>query len=207
MIRRILTVALVAAVCIVIGPAPAPAIDRLYTVDPAHTRVGFSVRHLVISNVKGNFTAYTGAFTLNGASELIAAEAAIDAASIDTGVEKRDDHLRSPDFFDAKAFPAITFESTSISHEENDYVVVGNLTIRGVTKKVTLKGELIGVVKDPWGNVRAGFTAKGRIDRKDFGLTWNKALEAGGVLVGDEVILELDVEGIETKPMAPAAGK
>ncbi len=193
------------AIAIAFMTTPALAADKTFAIDNTHARIGFGVTHMVISSVKGEFKKYEGSFTLGDHKELKSASATIETASIDTGVEKRDNHLRSPDFFNADEFDTITFNSTSISHSGNDYTVLGDLTIKDITKKVTLRGKLLGVITDPWGKTRAGFTARGTIDRRDFGLTWNKALETGGLVVGNEVTLELDVEGVEAAPGAPAS--
>jgi len=177
----------------------APAKAATYDVDPSHTSIGFSVKHMVISNVKGTFEKYTGTFELDAKDALTAASAEIDVASINTRDAKRDEHLRSADFFDVAKFPKITFKIKSMKIHQIHYMVEGELTIRGVTKTVSLMGEMLGKVKDPWGNTRAGFTATGKINRKDYGITWNKTLDSGGVVVGDDVTIQLEVEGIERK--------
>ncbi|MDH5510611.1 MAG: YceI family protein [Nitrospinota bacterium] len=171
----------------------------VYDVDQDHTSIGFSVKHMVVSNVKGVFDQVTGTFTLDEKDQLTGAEATIDAASVNTRNEKRDDHLRSPDFFDAAKYPKITFKVTAIKAHQIHYMVTGELTIKGVTKPVKLMGEMVGKVKDPYGNTRAGFTATGKINRKDFGVNFHKLLEAGGLVVGDEVKLLLEIEGVERK--------
>jgi polyisoprenoid-binding protein YceI len=171
-----------------------------YNVDPAHTEIGFSAKHMVISNVKGVFKEFSGTVELDDKNILKTINAKISATSIDTRHEKRDTHLQSADFLDTAKFPEITFKSTSITSKGNNtYEVKGELTIRGVKKIVTLNGEMLGITKDPWGNMRAGFTAKGEINRKDFGLTWNQVLETGGLVVSDEVKLILEVEAIMQK--------
>lgn len=163
----------------------------VYKVDPAHTTVGFSVKHMMISTVSGKFGDFTGTYDLDkGVFKSLSGQ--IKTASVDTGISKRDDHLRSADFFDAVNFPDITFTMTSATKSK----MTGNLTIRGVTKKVVLNIDMGGVVEDPWGNQRSGFVLSGKVNRKDFGLNWNKAIEAGGVVVGDEVKLNIEVEGI-----------
>lgn len=172
-----------------------------YEADPSHSQVGFSVKHMVISNVKGSFQKYSGKFTFDEATRVITSgEAVIDVKSVFTNDTKRDDHLRSPDFFDAGKFSEIKFVLKSGKVQAGNKIqVVGDLTIKGVTKTVTLTGEFLGSAKDPWGNQRVGFTATGKINRKDFGLTWNKALEGGGVVVGDDVIITIELEGIKKK--------
>ncbi len=171
-----------------------------FEVDPAHSQVGFSVKHMVISNVKGTFREFEGKFTFDEAKRVFTAgEAVIKVKSIFTNEPKRDDHLRSPDFFDAKKYPEIRFVLKSGRLSGKNVQVVGDLTIRGVTKTVVLNGQYLGAVKDPWGNERVGFTATGKINRKDFGLAWNKLLETGGAVVGDEVTLMIELEGIKKK--------
>jgi len=170
----------------------------LYKVDPAHTTVEFVVRHLMITKVRGRFTAFDGRVELTPGSELPASiEASINAASIDTREEQRDAHLRSADFFDVETYPELTFESTRIDGTPDDFTIDGKLTIHGVTRNVTLDGTFEGRITDPWGGVRVGYTAHGKINRKDFGLNWNAALETGGVVVGDEVRIELNVEALQ----------
>ena len=163
----------------------------LYKVDPFHSTVGFKVKHMMISTVTGKFNNFNGTYDLEkGVFKSLSGN--IKADSIDTGITKRDDHLRSADFFDVANFGDITFVMTSATKSK----MTGNLTIRGVTKKVTMNIEMGGVVEDPWGNQRSGFVLSGKINRKDFGLNWNKAIEAGGVVVGDEVQLVVEIEGI-----------
>ncbi|MDH5479087.1 MAG: YceI family protein [Nitrospinota bacterium] len=190
---------LIFAMAMAVAAYGSPALAGVYDLDPDHSSVGFSVKHMVVSNVKGGFDKVTGTFTLGEKGELTDAEATIDVASVNTRNQKRDDHLRSPDFFDVAKFPSITFKITKIKAHQIHYMVTGDLTIKGVTKPVMLMGELVGTVKDPWGNTRAGFTASGKINRKDFGVNFHKVLEAGGLVVGDEVNLLLEIEGIERK--------
>jgi polyisoprenoid-binding protein YceI len=184
-------------------PAPStetPAFEpAAYAIDPSHSRVGFSVRHLMVSNVRGEFKKFTGkAFIDERNPSACKVDLDVDPASVDTGEAKRDAHLRSPDFFDTAKFPKLTFVSTSVERRGPGWAITGDLTIHGVTKSVTLETDaLSGEVKDPWGNARRGAHAHAKIDRKDFGLTWNKALETGGVVVGDDVTLDLDVELIK----------
>ena len=172
---------------------------QTWNIDPSHSTVGFTVRHLVISKVHGSFNTFTGTVVLDeqnpGASKVTAR---IEAGSIDTKEEKRDGHLKSPDFFDVEKFPAITFESTKVEKADgNAYRVTGDLTLHGVKKSIALEAELLGIGKDPWGNQRAGFAAQVSLQRKDFGLNWNQALEAGGVLVGEKVDIQLDIEAVK----------
>lgn len=163
--------------------------------DPVHSSVGFRVRHMVVSKVTGHFNKWSGELEFdeqNPAASKVRAR--IDAASLDTRDEKRDAHLRSADFFDVEKYPELVFESTRIEGKGEELKLVGNLTIRGVTREVTLDVDYSGRAKDPWGGERAGFSAKGSIDRKDYGLNWNVALEAGGILVGEKVELLLEIE-------------
>jgi polyisoprenoid-binding protein YceI len=169
----------------------------VYALDTAHTTVEFVVRHLMITKVRGRFTAFDGSVELEAGSELPAAiRASVDARSIDTREEQRDTHLRSADFLDSDVFPTLTFESTRIDGTPDEFIVDGKLTIHGVTRDVSLKGSFEGRATDPWGGERVGYSAHTTINRKDFGLTWNAALETGGVVVGDEVRIELNVEAI-----------
>jgi len=176
----------------------APAVFAAnYKIDTAHSEVAFTVDHLMFFKVTGYFTEFDGSIVANPAEKTLSkAQATIKTASIDTRIEKRDNHLRSSDFFDVANFPELTFVTKNVSGSANNITVTGDLTIRGVTKEVVLKGAFLGENKDAWGNQRAGFAAKGTINRKDFGLTWNKVLETGGVTVGDEVEISLQVQGI-----------
>jgi polyisoprenoid-binding protein YceI len=172
-----------------------------YTIDPAHSKVLFKVKHLGISSVTGRFKKFSGSYDFDQKKPGVAkATAKIDTASIDTDVEKRDTHLRSADFLDVQKYPEIAFVSKEVKENGNGKLkIVGDLTIHGVTRPVVLDAELGGVVKDPGGNERSAFTASTVINRKDFGLTWNKALETGGLLVGEEVQISLEVEGVRKK--------
>lgn len=176
-----------------------------WDIDATHSGVHFSVRHMVVAKVRGRFTAFGGAIAFDeSAPERSSVEVRIDTASVDTGVPQRDGHLRSPDFFDAEKFPAITFKSRRVETGEG-LQVTGDLTIRDTTREVVLPVEFAGLAKDPWGNQRAIFAARLTIDRKDFGLGWNQVLETGGVLVGDKVEIELEVEAVKAVPAAAAA--
>jgi polyisoprenoid-binding protein YceI len=171
-----------------------------WQIDPAHTNVEFTVRHMMISNVKGQFQKTSGTITANGADPASAKiDATIDATSIDTRVDRRDAHLKSPDFLDVAKFPTITFKSTKVEAAgPGKWKVTGDLTLHGVTKPVVLDVEGTGApIHDPMGNTRAGASATTKIRRSDFGLIWNKALEAGGVMVGDEVAISIDLEAIK----------
>lgn len=168
-----------------------------WVLDPAHSELYFKVKHLMITNVKGSFASFSA--TIDGEDfEKSKIAVTIDAASISTNNKDRDAHLKSGDFFDTETYPEITFVSSSLDKEEDDeYVLNGDLTIRGVTKPVALKVEFGGTKKDPWGNEKIGFEVKGKFNRTDFGLNWNSALEAGGVLVSEEVKLEAEVQFVK----------
>jgi polyisoprenoid-binding protein YceI len=166
-----------------------------WQIDPVHSHIEFAIRHLMISTVRGRFRDFSGTFTGDpsipaGASVAIT----IDAASIDTREGQRDAHLRSGDFFQTDRFPEITFASTQVTPDGDDLRVTGLLTIRGVTKDVTLRVTPEGRAKDPWGGERVGYSATTTVNRKEFGLTWNQALETGGVLVGDEVKISIGIQ-------------
>ena len=169
-----------------------------WNIDLSHSGVQFSVRHVVISKVRGRFTRFTGAIDFDAAAPASATiRASIEAGSIDTSEAKRDGHLRSAEFLDVDKFPAITYASKSITPAgEGRFQVTGDLTLHGVTREVVLDAEYLGAGKDPWGAQRAGFAARTRIDRKDFGLKWNQLLEAGGVLVGENIDIELEIEAV-----------
>lgn len=172
--------------------------NELWQVDAAHSAVNLSVRHMVISKVRGRFAKWNAKLALDTADlTRSSVEVEIDAASIDTGVADRDAHLRSPDFLDVATYPAITYRSKRVEQVSGDRLrVFGDLTIRGTTREVPLDVEYGGRGKDPWGNQRVGFTATGALNRKDFGLTWNQALETGGVLVADRVDVEIELQAI-----------
>jgi len=168
-----------------------------WQIDTAHSHVSFSVRHMMVSTVRGEFQKILGGeVSLNeehlGESSV---KAEVDAASISTRDANRDNHLRSADFFDVEKYPTITFQSTKIeSLGDNEYNIYGDLTLHGVTKPIVLKGEYSGIIKDPYGLKRAGITANGKINRKEFGLTWSALLESGGAVVSDDVKINLDIE-------------
>jgi polyisoprenoid-binding protein YceI len=167
-----------------------------WVIDAAHTNVGFSIKHLMIATVRGSFTQAQGAVKVDENDPTTAEiDITIPTASVTTRDEKRDAHLRSPDFFDVERFPNMTFRSKGVERVSGDsFRVIGDLTIRDVTKEVALDVELAGRAKDPWGNEKAGFEATTKINRSDYGLTWNAALETGGVLVGDEVKISIEAE-------------
>jgi len=171
-----------------------------WQIDPAHSEIGFEVKHMMFATVRGRFRVVEGTLVLgegaSGGRSRVAA--VIETASIDTGHAQRDEHLRSPDFFDMGRYPTLTFESRSVRRGEGGKLTVaGDLTIRGVTRPVSLDVTESGRGVDPWGNERVGFTATTAIDRRDFGLTWNQALEAGGILVGNEVRIRLEIQAVE----------
>jgi polyisoprenoid-binding protein YceI len=169
----------------------------MYAIDPTHSHVGFSIRHLMLTKVRGEFRSVSGAIGIDRDSNLparIEAEIAVD--SIMTGEAQRDGHLKSADFFAAQAHPTISFRATNVEAVGTGFVVSGDLAIRGTTRSIKLEGELIGTTTDPWGKSRAGFEAKTRIDRRDFGLVWNQALETGGVMLGEHVDIELQIQAV-----------
>ena len=171
----------------------------LWELDPSHSSANFSIRHMMLAKVQGNFTKLAGQLKLDSSNSANSSiEATIETASIDTREAKRDEHLRSADFFDVERFPTITFKSKRVRLGASKSEVVGDLTIHGVTKEVTLEVEGLDTeVKDPWGNIKIGGSATTKIKRKDFGLIWNAALEAGGVLVGDDVAISLEVQFVK----------
>jgi polyisoprenoid-binding protein YceI len=170
----------------------------VWNVDSTHSTVGFVARHMMVAKNRGYFSGYDVALTIADRPEDTTLSVSIDAATISTGDESRDAHLKSPDFFDVEQFPTITFVSTSVApgSYDDEWAVTGDLTVHGVTKPVVLKVVLTGVASDPWGNDRAIFEAGTEIDREDFGLTWNQPLAGGGVLVGKKVKIELEVETV-----------
>ncbi|MCW2774912.1 MAG: YceI family protein [Nocardioides sp.] len=180
--------------------APTTAVEDIsgdYTIDPTHTRLGFSTRHAMVTTVRGQFTDFAGTAHIDAANPANSSVSlTIQTASIDTGVADRDAHLRSADFFNADENKEITFSSTKVERDGDDWVVTGDLTIKGETKPVTIDFEYTGSARDPFGNLRVGFEGGTSINRKDWGLTWNAALETGGVLVSDKIKLEFDVSAI-----------
>ena len=165
-----------------------------WNVDASHSVVGFTARHLMISKVRGRFTDFSGVVTIAEDPLQSHVEATVDLGSVNTSDEQRDAHLKSADFFNVDTHPHMIFSSTSIKPDGDDYIMTGDLTVLGKTRSVDFELEFDGVEKDPWGGTRAGFTATTEISRKDWEMTWNVALETGGVLVGDKVKIELDVE-------------
>lgn len=169
-----------------------------WNIDPTHSTVGFVARHLVISKVRGSFRSFSGAITIDAQPLDSSVSASIDMASVDTADENRDAHIKGEDFFDVAKFPTMTFTSTKVVQDGDDFAVTGDLTIKGVTRSVILELEFNGVSKDPWGGTRAGFSAETEINRKDFGLEWNVVMETGGVLVGEKIKIELDIQAVQT---------
>ncbi len=191
MIRRIAMTLTLSALAF-----PALAASATWEIDVAHSSIGFGIRHLMVSTVRGSFNTFNGTVTLDGDDPTTARIAVtIDPASVDTRESKRDEHLRSADFFDVAKYPAMTFTSTKVEKAGAGFTVTGDLTMHGVTREVVLAVDgPLATVKDPWGGQRAGLRATATLSRKDFGLTWNKALETGGVVVGDEVAIVIDLE-------------
>lgn len=182
---------------------PAIASAATWSIDPDHSSVGFKVKHLMVSNVRGNFEKYRGVVDLDDKDITKSkVDVTIDPASINTNVQKRDEHLRSADFFDVAKYPTLTFVSKKWARAEKGALkVTGDLTIHGITREVVLNvAPFSQESKDPWGNTRVGTSASTTINRKDFGLVWNKSLETGGVLVGEDVDIALEVELIKTQP-------
>jgi polyisoprenoid-binding protein YceI len=170
-----------------------------WTIDPGHTRVGFVARHAMVTKVRGSFEDVAGTIVIDAANPSgSTASVAVALASVNTGSADRDAHLRSPDFFDVEVNREMTFTSTTVKHEGDSFVLLGDLTIKGVTRPIEIEFEPTGVVTDPFGNVRAGFEGEAELSRKEFGLVWNVALEAGGVLVSDKIKIQLDVSATRT---------
>jgi polyisoprenoid-binding protein YceI len=181
-------------------PAPGWADTARWDVDPDHSIIEFRVTHMVVSKTAGRFMDYSGFIEMDPEARTFKTiEATINTASVNTNQEKRDAHLRNPDFFDVEKFPTMTYRLKSYKKQGEGYMAVGDLTLRGVTKEITLAGNFNGVTKDPWGNTRAGFNGEGKLNRKDFGMVWNKTLDSGGLVVGDDVHIRLDIECIKSK--------
>jgi polyisoprenoid-binding protein YceI len=169
-----------------------------FALDSTHSSVGFNVKHLMISNVKGKFNTFDGGFSVDDKTKaLTKLEGIVDTASVDTDVQKRDEHLRSADFFDVAKYPKMTFAMTKYTKLKGDKAkIAGNLTIKNITKPVVFDATVSKAVQDPWGGTRMGIEMSAQINRKDFGLNWNKALEAGGFVVGDDIKITVELEGI-----------
>jgi polyisoprenoid-binding protein YceI len=178
--------------------APATGTKTAWKLDPTHSAVEFSAKHLMITTVKGRITDVEGMIHIDEQNPRNSSvEVTLKAASLDTRTDQRDQHLRSADFLDVEKFPEIRFRSTGIEGDKKRFKLTGDLTIRDVTRPITLDGEFEGETRDPWGGQRVGFSAKGKIDRRDFGLTWNQALETGGVVVGNDIKLSLEVQAVK----------
>ncbi|MGA1193268.1 MAG: YceI family protein [Kiritimatiellia bacterium] len=174
------------------------AVAATYNIDASHTTIGFAVKHMVVANVKGSFGEFSGTIDYDAdAPEGMSASAVIQVASIDTKNADRDAHLRNEDFFDAGQFPEITFQTTSVSGTAPDITLTGDLTMKGVTKEISLPVELSGPITDPWGNERIGLSGETTINRKDFNINWSKTLDNGGLVVADNVKLIIEIEGIK----------
>ena len=181
-------------------PALAVAETARWDVDPDHSIIEFRVAHMVVSKTAGKFMDYSGFVEMDPEAKTFnTIEAAINTASVNTNQAKRDAHLRNADFFDAQKFPTMTYKMKSYKSTGDGYTALGDLTLHGVTKEIALVGTFNGVTKDPWGNLRAGFSAEGKLNRKEFGMIWNKTLDSGGLVVGDEVQIRLDIECIKAK--------
>ena len=184
----------------VLFPLVVHAEPARWNLDPEHSTIEFRVKHMVVSKTTGRFTDYSGFIDMDAeAGTVKAIEATIKTGSVNTNHEKRDAHLRNADFLDVDHYPTITFKMKSYNKTAEGFTAVGDLTLHGVTKEITLVGQYNGATKDPWGNTRAGFSAEGKLNRKDFGMVWNKTLDSGGLVVGDEVQIRLDVECIKAK--------
>ncbi|HET7910242.1 MAG TPA: YceI family protein [Nitrospira sp.] len=184
-----------------VSPIPIHAEPARWNVDPEHSTVEFRVAHMLVSKTTGHFTDYQGFIDMDAdAGSVNAIEATIKTASVTTNHTKRDTHLRNADFFDVEKYPTMTYRMKHYRKMADGYEAVGELTLRGVTKDITLTGNFNGVAKDPGGNLRAGFNAEGSLNRKDFGMVWSKTLDGGGLVVGDEVFIKLDIECIKAKP-------
>ena len=200
-VTHIVPTALTIVGLLTVWPTLTLAETARWNVDLEHSTIEFRVTHMVVSKTTGHFTDYQGFIDMDTeAGTVKAIEATIKTASVNTKHEKRDAHLRNPDFFDVEKYPTMTYRLKTYKKTADGYEAVGELTLRGVTKGITLTGNFNGVAKDPWGNFRAGFNAEGKLNRKDFGMVWSKTLDGGGVVVGDEVLIKLDVECIKAKP-------
>ncbi len=191
------TTAVIAALGLLTAGSGARAAET-FNIDPVHSTIGFSVVHLVINTVHGKFTEFNGALEVDG-NALQSAKGTIQTKSVDTGVAARDKDLRSANFFDVEKYPSITFQSKRVEKRGSETVIVGDFTMHGVTKELTLPAKLSGPITDPWGNKRVGLHAETKINRKEYGLTYSKALETGGLVVGDEIGIEINAEATRAK--------
>jgi polyisoprenoid-binding protein YceI len=189
---------IIAASLMIFSLAAMVRADNVYTFDTDHTSIGFAIKHMVISTVRGRYNSFSGSIVLDEKAPVNSSvKVVIKAASIDTGILKRDEHLRSADFFDVMKYPDITFVSKKIEKRGSSYEMTGTLTMKGVSKDVSFPFSLSGPMKDPWGNSRVGAEATLVINRLDYGVAWNKAIEGGGLMVGNDVKIELSVEGVK----------
>ena len=178
--------------------APAAGTRTEWKLDPTHTHVEFSAKHLMISTVKGRITDVAGSIFIDERTPTNSSvDVTLNAATIDTRTDQRDQHLRSADFLDVEKYPQILFKSTRIEGDRSEFKLTGDLTIRDVTREITLDVEFEGQTKDPWGGERVGFSARGKIDRRDYGLTWNMLLEGGGLTVGNDIKISIEVEAVK----------
>jgi polyisoprenoid-binding protein YceI len=185
----------------ILFPLVAYAEPVRWNIDPEHSTIEFRVTHMVVSKTAGRFTDYAGFIDMDANTGAVTAvEATIKAASVNTNHEKRDTHLRTADFLDVEHYPTMIFKMKSYKKTAENFTLAGDFTLRGVTKEVTLRGNYNGATKDPGGNTRAGFSGEGKLNRKDFGMVWNKTVDSGGLVVGDEVQIRLDIECIKAKP-------
>ena len=198
--RRVRT-ALAVFALLTVWPNLTRAEPARWNVDPEHSTIEFRVAHMLVSKTTGHFTEYQGFIDMDAEAETVKTiEGTIKTASVNTNHAKRDAHLRNTDFFDVEQYPTMTYRMKHYQKTADGYQAVGELTLRGVTKDITMTGTFNGVAKDPGGNLRAGFNAEGKLNRKDFGMVWSKTLDGGGLVVGDEVLIKLDIECIKAKP-------
>lgn len=180
--------------------APVWGAAETYTIDPVHSSVDFTVRYMMLSNVRGSFNTFEGNIVYDPEDiTKSSVNVTIKVASIDTANEKRDEHLRNPDFFDAAAYPDITFKSTQVAKKGDGYVATGTLTMRGVAKTVSIPFDIVGKMKDMQGKTRLGVQGRVKLNRMDYGVSWSRALDTGGVVVGEEVTVDLDIQGVQVK--------
>ena len=199
--KTILGVLLLLCISLMAGAGISGAEMARYDVDPDHSSIEFSVAHMVVSKTKGRFTDYKGFVEMDPEGlKIKAIEAMINTASVNTMHEKRDGHLKNEDFFNVEKHPTMTYKMKYSRKEGDNIIAIGDLTMLGVTREVTLTGKFNGLVKDPGGNTRAGFTAEGKLNRKDFGMNWSKLLDSGGMVVGDDITLKLEIECIKVNP-------
>ena len=188
---------ILSAVLLVILMTASLSTAATFAIDPVHSSIGFKIKHMVISKVRGSFGQFEGIIEFDEVDPALGSvSATITMDSIDTGDQKRDEHLRDADFFNTAEFPTMTFSSKEITKDGDDWQLKGNLTLHGVTRPVALKLEYNGSVDDPWGNHRVGFAAEGKIDRRDYGISWNNTLDKGGLALGNDVTIQLEIEAI-----------